>query len=252
MGLSLGEFIGGAAGLPAGPIGIKFGSKIGGKAQGSLFGGKYDHESAIMSGIPFIGEGYAAQDAQRFEAAMAERKMEFEDQQASYMRNFQEKMANSAHQREMQDLKEAGLNPILAANTGAATPTGAMGSGAMAVGKVAKGSAKLADMMLAKYKKEREAADAIINRNNSAAALSRSQEKVAKSQSKYVDSQNEGQKIVNRLTGYQEPNAKAQYDFDKKYAPVIKRMDAVNKGLNQILNNINSAKGVLIPKLNLR
>lgn len=55
--------------------------------------------------------------------------MNFSAAQSKQQMDFQERMSNTAHSREVTDLKNAGLNPLLSLNSGASSPAGSMGSG---------------------------------------------------------------------------------------------------------------------------
>jgi len=119
----MGLFGGGGFGSILGPLAAVGGGVLTATGAGAGIG-----VPMMMGGLGMIAQGEGQSAANQATLQATERAGEFNQATAREQMTFQREMSNTAHQREVQDLIKAGLNPILSANAGASSPAGAAGS----------------------------------------------------------------------------------------------------------------------------
>lgn len=160
--------------------------------------------------------------------------------------SWSERMANTAHQRQVADLRAAGLNPILSANKGAAVPQPAVAKYENALGPAAASaqSSAISLMGLAQQGKQ-------INSN---VALQEAQQATQKAQATHSMASAKTQELqsvkLEKEMGAVEAEAEARRigaKYDKEFAEI----DAYSKRAREATGTLNSAKDLFMPKIKI-
>ncbi|QXP07923.1 MAG: DNA pilot protein [Arizlama microvirus] len=191
--------------------------------------------SMIGAGMSNTANAQNAQDAGNFNAA-----------EAAKNRDWQQQMSNSAYQRQVTDMKQAGLNPMLSANmSGASSPSGSMGSMQAARMENVLGQGISSAMESRRLKKELDATDSQISLNKAYDGAQKAQMKQSEASAKVAEKN--AQVIDAEL-----PAIRQKAKTDTKINRINEKMattDAILNRTNQVSGIINNAASALKPSI---